>query len=151
MATMKRSEFLKQTQRRLQVRRDALRRALAGDAGLLESLHQTGVGDEIDAAVTGEHTELRSQMASFESRELAQIEHALEKIRQGTYGRCEVCDKQISPMRLKALPYATECIECARREERRDGTARHVPVNRVAALQPEDSEPELDETYEEIR
>jgi DnaK suppressor protein len=148
---MKRFEFLKQTERRLQVRREALRRALAGDAGMLESLHETGVGDEVDAAVTGEHTELRSQIASYESRELAQIERALEKIREGTYGRCEVCERAIAPLRLKALPYATECIECARREERRGAPARgYLPVNRIAALKSDEKEPELDETYEEI-
>jgi DnaK suppressor protein len=146
---MKRSEFLKQTEQRLQGRRQALRRALAGDAGLLESLHESGVGDEIDAAITGEHTELRSRMASYESRELAQIELALDKIRQGSYGRCDVCERAIAPMRLKALPYATECIECARREER--GLApvpRHTPVNRIAKY--DEAEAESEETFEEI-
>ena len=117
---MKRNEILKDTKQRLMGRRDALRRALAGDMSMLRSQYEESAGDEIDAAIATEQAELRSQMASFESRELAQIESALDKIHQGHYGRCETCDDPIAPLRLKALPYATECISCARRDERRD-------------------------------
>ena len=95
---MKRNEFIKETKRLLIGRRDALRRALAGDMSMLRSQHEQSVGDEVDAAVATEQAELRSQMASFESRELAQIESALDKIRQGRYGRCETCDRPISPV-----------------------------------------------------
>jgi len=149
---MKRNEFLKETEKRLRGRRDALRRALAGDMTSLRSQHDEAVGDEIDAAIATEQAELRSQMASFESRELAQIESALEKIRHGRYGRCESCDEPIAPLRLKALPYATECIGCARRDERRGAASRSSPINRIAAFTGEDdSEPTADEAYEEIR
>src|SRR2546426_12834660 len=116
---MKRNEFVQETKQRLVSRRDALRRALAGDISMLRAPHEEAVGDEIDAAIATEQSELRSQMASFESRELAQIESALDRIRQGRYGRCDTCDKAIAPTRLKALPYATECINCARTGERR--------------------------------
>jgi DnaK suppressor protein len=109
------------------------------------------VGDEVDAAIATEQAELRSQMASFESRELAQIESALEKIRQGRYGRCDLCDKPIAPVRLKALPYATECINCARSGERR-AADRNSPINRIAAFRGEDeNESSADATYQEIR
>src|SRR3954454_3151126 len=149
---MKRNELLKETEMRLRGRRDALRRALAGDMTSLRSQHDETVGDEIDAAIATEQAELRSQMASFESRELAQIESALDRIRHGRYGRCETCDRAIAPVRLKALPYATECIACARRDERRGvGADRSSPINRIAAFKGEDeSEQATDEAYEEI-
>jgi DnaK suppressor protein len=119
---------------------------------LLRSSNHEAVGDEIDAAIASEQAELRSQMLSFESRELAQIESALDKIEQGRYGKCEACDGAISSARLKALPYATECIECARREERRGGGARFSPINRLAAYRGDDeNESSHDEAYEEIR
>jgi len=147
---MKRNEFLKDTESRLRGRREALRRALAGDMSMLRALQEQSVGDEIDAAIATEQAELRSQMASFESRELAQIESALDKIRRGRYGRCDVCDKAISPVRLRALPYATECIACARQDEHRG--AGSSPINRIAAFRgEEDSERATDEAYEEIR
>jgi DnaK suppressor protein len=148
---MKRNSFLKETEERLKRRRDALRNALAGDMTSLRSQHDATVGDEIDAAIATEQAELRSQMASFESRELAQIESALDKIRGGHYGRCESCDKPIASLRLKALPYATECIECARRDERHGSAARHSPINRIAAYTGEDEKETPDEAYEEIR
>src|SRR5262245_37328704 len=123
---MKSKEFLKETRQRLVRRRDALQRALAGDMSMLRAQQE---GDEIDAAIATEQAELRSQMASFESRELAQIDHALDKIRRGRYGVCESCDQPIAPVRLKALPYATECIGCARRDERRGAVDRSSPIN----------------------
>src|SRR5437868_2004102 len=99
---MNRSELIKETKKRLVGRRDALRRALAGDMSGLLAQNEESVGDEIDAAIATEQAELRSQMASFESRELAQIESALDKIKHGRYGRCDACEKAIAPMRLKA-------------------------------------------------
>lgn len=148
---MKRIDFVKETKQRLIRRRDALRSALAGDMSLLRSGNHEAVGDEIDAAIATEQAELRSQMLNFESRELAQIENALEKIQHGRYGKCEACESSISPARLKALPYATECIECARRDERRGASARYSPINRVAAYRGDEDRATNGETYEEIR
>jgi len=56
-------------------------------------------------------------------------------------------------MRLKALPYATECINCARTGERRAGLGdRNSPINRLAAYRGEnENESSTDEAYEEIR
>jgi DnaK suppressor protein len=151
-AIMKRNDFLNQIQQTLVARRDAMRKTLAGDAALLRGIHDAGVGDEIDAALECEHTEMRSQMASFESRELAQIESALDKIKTGTYGHCERCERPIAPLRLKVLPYASECINCARRGERHSAPARG-PVNRIAAYDSGDNldlSDNLDQSLEEI-
>ena len=49
---------------------------------------------------------------------LRAIDEALERIENGTYGTCRTCGKQISPERLEAIPYATQCIDCRRRDER---------------------------------
>jgi DnaK suppressor protein len=49
---------------------------------------------------------------------LAEIEGALERIQAGTYGICRTCGQPISEERLEAIPYATQCIDCKRREER---------------------------------
>jgi|YNPMSStandDraft_1061717.scaffolds.fasta_scaffold00078_15 RNA polymerase-binding protein DksA len=43
---------------------------------------------------------------------LNQIESALKRIENGTYGICEVCKKPIDEERLKAIPYATMCVRC---------------------------------------
>jgi RNA polymerase-binding protein DksA len=43
---------------------------------------------------------------------LAEIEHALHKFEEGTYGLCDSCGKPIAPDRLEALPHASLCVEC---------------------------------------
>ncbi|HET8679888.1 MAG TPA: TraR/DksA C4-type zinc finger protein [bacterium] len=48
---------------------------------------------------------------------LEQVEEALERMKDGTYGICEMCSQQIHPDRLRALPYARLCINCKAREE----------------------------------
>ena len=49
---------------------------------------------------------------------LREIDQALERIEKGTYGTCRTCGQPISPERLEAIPYATQCIDCRRRDER---------------------------------
>jgi DnaK suppressor protein len=49
---------------------------------------------------------------------LKQVEKALERFSQGTYGLCESCGQTIDPARLKALPHASRCLDCQRRLER---------------------------------
>ena len=99
-------------------RRDALRSALAGDLSLLKELRSGEPGDVMDAALDSAQDEISSQLAEVESRELASIEHALERMRDGDYGLCEVCEGKIPMARLNALPYATICITCQREIER---------------------------------
>jgi len=43
---------------------------------------------------------------------LAEIEHALHKFEEGTYGLCDSCGQPIAPERLEALPQASLCISC---------------------------------------
>jgi len=100
------------------MRRDALRIALAGDLSLLKELRAQAAGDVVDAALDSAQDEISSQLAEVESRELASIENALQRMRDGQYGVCEGCSCSIPMARLNALPYATLCIECQRESER---------------------------------
>ena len=78
---------------------------------LLKELRSESPGDVVDAAYDSAQDEISSQLAEVESRELASIENALERMKAGTYGLCEVCSGKIPMARLHALPYATMCIE----------------------------------------
>ncbi len=116
---MARKDALLRLTSRLIARRDALRKALTGDADDLRNFSAVGgVGDDIDAAVDSANEEISSQLAEIESRELGQIEHALQRIAAGVYGRCEFCGGKISEARLNALPYTNTCIDCQRENER---------------------------------
>jgi DnaK suppressor protein len=119
--TMTRKESILKLRDLLVTRRDALRKALAGDLSLLKQLREQTGGDVIDAALDAAQDEISSQLAEVESRELANIERALLRIRKGSYGECEACGNKIPLARLNALPYATSCIECQRAAETSGG------------------------------
>jgi DnaK suppressor protein len=118
---MTRKESINKMRDLLVIRRDALRKALAGDLSLLRQLHEQTSGDVVDAALDAAQDEISSQLAEVESRELANIERALTRIKAGTYGECEACGNRIPLARLNALPYATSCIECQRAAETGSG------------------------------
>jgi DnaK suppressor protein len=115
---MARKDGLHKLRETLLLRRDALRAALAGDLSLLRELRQQTAGDMVDLALDSAQDEISSQLAEVESRELASIDNALDRMRSGHYGLCESCDAKIPMARLLALPYATLCIECQRESER---------------------------------
>lgn len=117
---MARKDSIQKMHEVLVKRRDALRRALAGDLSLLKQLREQSGSDVVDAALDAAQDEISSQLAEVESRELANIERALDSMRQGTYGNCEICKSKIPLARLQALPYATMCIECQRAAETGD-------------------------------
>jgi DnaK suppressor protein len=116
---MARKDALLRLHARLMTRRDALRKALNGDLDSLREYKSTfDVGDSVDAAVDTANDEISSQLVELESRELEQIERALDRIVHGVYGRCEFCSGKILEARLNALPYTNACIDCQRESER---------------------------------
>lgn len=118
---MTRKDALLRLHERLVAQRDSLRRKLRDEVD--EELGGTfsGTGDIADSAADDAQSELSSQLAALESRELRQIEQAIEMMRQGRYGRCDICNGAIPVARLKALPYAPSCVDCQRRQEKRGG------------------------------
>lgn len=54
---------------------------------------------------------------------LKSLARAEEKIRRGTYGRCDMCWQPIPPARLRALPEAVLCVACANRAPAQPGIA----------------------------
>jgi DnaK suppressor protein len=121
---MARRDALLRLHKSLLTRGNALRRALAGELEDLrnyKSAHATG--DSADAAFDAGSEEIASQLAELEARELNQIERALARMKQGTYGVCEVCHSKIPVARLNALPYSTTCINCQREMENYPGWA----------------------------
>ena len=115
---MARKDALLRLTTRLMARRDALRKAISGDLDSFRKFSAVSVGDNVDAAVDSANDEISSQLVEIESRELGQIEHALQRIAAGAYGRCEFCSGKISEARLNALPYTNSCIDCQRENER---------------------------------
>lgn len=115
---MARRDALLRLHKTLLQRAAALRRALAGELGDLRTTKGVAsTGDTADAAFDAGSEEIASQLAELESRELKQIERALARMKQGTYGLCEFCQAKIPVARLNALPYSTTCVNCQREME----------------------------------
>ena len=61
--------------------------------------------------------ELTLSLLGSEKDALDQIEAAIERIEDGSYGRCETCGVKIPKSRLEAIPYAAQCVQCASQQE----------------------------------
>jgi RNA polymerase-binding protein DksA len=56
-------------------------------------------------------------LAENEQHLMEEIDAALARIEDGTFGRCERCGKAISKQELRALPYSRHCVPCTRKED----------------------------------
>jgi RNA polymerase-binding protein DksA len=73
---------------------------------------QTAAATEVSESQRGQ------QLREREEQRLVQIEAALQRIEDGSFGLCSSCGKRVNPERLEALPWATDCIDCHARNRR---------------------------------
>jgi len=71
-----------------------------------------------DIATDTYDREFTMSLASNDRALMYEIEEALKKITDGTYGVCEECKDLISKVRLKAIPYARLCLKCQEKKEK---------------------------------
>jgi RNA polymerase-binding protein DksA len=69
-------------------------------------------GKREEAATEAYDLEKRLALERRVSEQLAEVEHALKKFEDGTYGLCDMCGQPIDPARLDALPMAHLCMNC---------------------------------------
>ena len=70
-----------------------------------------------DMATDNFDTEFALSLVSNEQDVLYEIEEALKRIEEGTYGDCLECGKKIILQRLKAVPYTSFCVTCQEKKE----------------------------------
>lgn len=68
--------------------------------------------DDMDFASMRSDAMIEQLSSDQQKAELKEIDHALERIKEGTYGICEMCSEKIGVARLKAKPYAKYCMTC---------------------------------------
>ena len=94
---------------------DETRGTLYDDAG-----EETAFDNHLaDTATETYDRELDYTLEENAGRVLGEIDAALQRIEDGTYGTCTNCSGRIPEERLEALPWATLCIDCQRVQERR--------------------------------
>ena len=99
--------------------------------GALDYLHEENPGsmeDETQEIPSDNHPgdvatitldrEIDYTLEENEERQIAEIDTALQRIEDGTFGMCASCGQPIGAERLEAVPYTTQCIDCKRKEER---------------------------------
>ena len=98
----------------------ALRASLLGDMTRIEDdalkAHSRTASIPTDPEELGSDNadqELTVSMLGNEKDTFDQIEAAIERIEDGSYGRCEKCGGNIPKCRLQAIPYAAQCVQCA--------------------------------------
>ena len=77
-----------------------------------------GTEDIVDRANAAYNRELMFSLSDGERQLLLQIEDALRRMDQGTYGRCNNCGNTITIQRLEAVPWARYCINCQEMAEK---------------------------------
>lgn len=77
-----------------------------------------------DMAADTYDRELSMNLVSSEQELLYQIDDALKRLDEGSFGICQQCNQPITMSRLKAVPYASMCINCQRAKEQQSKSKR---------------------------
>ncbi len=95
-----------------------------------ESALEEGM-DTYDLASEERTREINLILSDRDREKLQAIEDALERIDAGTYGICEMCEEEITPERLEALPFTRLCITCQSEMEKEAKLHRHAEEERA--------------------
>jgi DnaK suppressor protein len=111
---------LEQIRVELESERDRLRGAIEAvnhKGSLTDETGDLSIGTDDHIADTASETYMRELDGGLEENAehlLEKIEGALQRIEDGTYGTCAICGRKIEEERLRAVPYATLCLDDAR-------------------------------------
>jgi len=131
------------------VARDTLRARAEGSEASAFGMHQADAGSD------AYDRDFALSLLSQEQDALYEIDEALKRIELGTYGICELCNKQILHARLEAIPFARFTVDCqSQLEKQRKMTRSRQPVTSLFGLTDEEggsSENEEEETVTESK
>jgi len=95
---------------RLETRRDQL---MARTGKIERDLRTLRDPDSQERVTESENDEVLEGLGGAERGELARVQHALRRMDEGTYTVCERCGEEIPGERLRVVPEASTCVECA--------------------------------------
>ncbi len=103
---------LEDFQNKLLDRRVQIEKNLRGTSTELEEMRNLELKDEADYASASAESAVETAILEQLRKELNELELALDKIRKGTYGICEMCEEEIDKLRLDVKNFARFCITC---------------------------------------
>jgi DnaK suppressor protein len=113
-------KLLNELATQLRRRRSSLLEGLAGSQQAATAIVEERESEIEENAQKDRLAGLTSRLSDRDQRTIREIDAALERIEEGTYGQCAWCEGEIRPERLRALPTATLCIDCATAREKRE-------------------------------
>jgi DnaK suppressor protein len=77
-----------------------------------------GIQDIADRAVSSYDKEFIFSLSNTERSVLRQVDQALKRVEDPSFGKCEGCEENIQKKRLEAIPWARYCLECQEKIEK---------------------------------
>lgn len=96
-----------------------LQSTLAGLESQGRAAGEAEVRDSIDDAASSQATSESFEEGALVSQTLAQVRDALRRLREGSYGLCTLCGRQIDRARLEAIPWTPYCLEDQEKQDRK--------------------------------
>jgi DnaK suppressor protein len=116
----------------LQGRRDQLRGELRSRIRDARTDRGDEVFDEVDHSDATMQEGIGFALMQMKAETLARLDEALVRLDIGEFGFCFECHAEISPTRLRALPFAVRCKDCEERREQRQVRERKIAQSRTA-------------------
>ncbi|GGD31104.1 molecular chaperone DnaK [Malaciobacter pacificus] len=93
-------------------RRESILSNINNSRNSIDEIKNQEINDELDYAELVSDSFTQGMIANHQIAELKQIDEAIKKIKDDTYGKCDMCGVNIPIGRLKAKPFAKFCTEC---------------------------------------
>lgn len=123
------------------MRQDILLEAKAEvDHILGEEDKYNGVSDDGDLADVAFRDAMQAAKLTRHQAQLRDIDEALRKIEEGTYGICDECEEDIPLGRLNAMPFALRCVDCQERHEMMSSSEREEKVFQLPGSEGEEKD-----------
>jgi DnaK suppressor protein len=103
--------------KRLETRQQELRRMVSRTQQDGRSADEDTAQDIADRAASSYNKEFLFHQSNNDRQLLQMVDSALSRIREGSFGECISCGKEINPKRLEAVPWTRHCIECQEKLE----------------------------------
>lgn len=103
--------------KRLETRQQELRRTVTRTQADGRTADEDTAQDIADRAASSYNKEFLFSQSNNERQLLQMVEGALARIREGSFGECISCGREINPKRLEAVPWTRHCIECQEKLE----------------------------------
>ena len=114
--------------------RDDLVREIARRSRVTTEGTTPEIGDILDSVSEERMRELDMILTDREKKKLHQIDDALDRIEEKTYGLCEECGVKVPKQRLKVMPFAKFCVECQEKMEREEKYMKDEPEEGIKKI-----------------